>query len=67
MTVRRGGAVFAALVLSGAAAGCGTTRTTAVARSSVPGKTNGHKTALELLELIPLKGTLLITSICCWN
>lgn len=30
-----------------------------VAQLAVPGKTNEHKTALELLKLIPLKGTLL--------
>jgi DDE_Tnp_1-associated/Transposase DDE domain len=29
-----------------------------VAQLAVPGKTNEHKTALELLKLIPLKGTL---------
>jgi hypothetical protein len=30
-----------------------------IAQLSVPGKTNEHKTALELLKLIPLKGTLI--------
>jgi hypothetical protein len=30
-----------------------------VAQLSVPGKTNEHKTALELLKLIPLEGTLI--------
>jgi DDE_Tnp_1-associated/Transposase DDE domain len=30
-----------------------------LAQLSVPGKTNEHKTALELLKLIPLKGTLI--------
>ncbi len=30
-----------------------------IAQLAVPGKTNEHKTALELLKLIPLKGTLI--------
>jgi hypothetical protein len=30
-----------------------------IAQIAVPGKTNEHKTALELLKLIPLKGTLI--------
>jgi predicted transposase YbfD/YdcC len=30
-----------------------------LAQLAVPGKTNEHKTALELLKLIPLKGTLI--------
>lgn len=30
-----------------------------IAQIAVPGKTNEHKTALELLQLIPLKGTLI--------
>jgi hypothetical protein len=30
-----------------------------IAQLRVPGKTNEHKTALELLKLIPLKGTLI--------
>ena len=30
-----------------------------LAQLAVPGKTNEHKTALELLQLIPLKGTLI--------
>ena len=30
-----------------------------IAQVAVPGKTNEHKTALELLKLIPLKGTLI--------
>ncbi len=30
-----------------------------IAQLSVPGKTNEHKTALQLLKLIPLEGTLI--------
>ncbi len=35
------------------------TRQAVVAQLRVPGKTNEHKTALELLKLIPLEGTLI--------